>query len=208
MHIEIQVEEPSAEAALKHLVPTIVGDRATSRIINYGSKSQLLKRLPDRLKAYGARIRGGEDLKLLVLVDRDADDCSTLKDRLERMAADAGLKTRSAPDHDGTFAVVNRLAIEELEAWFIGDGDAVRAAFPGVRPFEARAPFRDPDQVRGGTWEALHRLLKGYGHYRSDYPKIEAARRIAPHMSVTGNRSASFRAFRSGFEALLGQPAG
>lgn len=85
---------------------------------------------------------------------------------------------------------------------FIGDGDAVRAAFPKVGSFEAKATFRDPDSMRG-TWEALHRLLKRHGVYRDFYPKIDTARRIAPHMNVSANRSASFRAFCSGVEALL-----
>lgn len=204
MHIEIHVEEPSAEEALKHIVPKIVRGRATFRVIDYGSKPKLLKNLPDRLKAYAARIDRGEDLKLLVLIDRDDDDCRELKARLERMAMEAGLRTKSASGLRGSFVIVNRLAIEELEAWFIGDGDALRAAFPRVRSFERKATFRDPDAVRGGTWEALHRLLKRHGIYPGVYPKIDAARRIAPHMNVSANRSISFRAFHEGLEALFG----
>ena len=203
MHIDVHVEEPSAEEALQHLLPKIIGDRASFRIINYGGKQNLLSRLPNRLGAYVNRIKGGEHLKLAVLIDRDDDDCRDLKARLKQMAITAGLTTKSAPDPGGNFAVVNRLAIEELEAWFIGDGDAVRAAFPRVRSFEAKAPFRDPDGVRGGTWETFHRLLKRHGVYRDFYPKIDAARRIAPHMNVADNRSTSFRVFRSGMESLL-----
>lgn len=203
MHLEVQVEEPSAEEALQHLLPQIIGNKATFGIINYGGKRNLLTRLPARLSAYAARIQGGEELKLAILIDRDDDDCHDLKACLERMAAKAGLTTKSAPGPTGNFVVVNRLAIEELEAWFIGDSDAIRAAFPKVGPFETKVAFRDPDGVRGGTWEALHRLLKRHGVYRDSYPKIDAARRIAPHMNVSANRSASFRAFRIGVESLL-----
>lgn len=203
MHVEVQVEEPSAEEVLKELLPKIIGDKATFRIINYRGKHNLLTKLPVRFRAYAARISSGEDLKLAVLVDCDDDDCHVLKDFLERTAIGAGLTTKAAPASTGDFVVVNRLAIEELEAWFIGDAKAVRAAFPAVGRFEAKAPFRDPDGVPGGTWQAFHRLLDRHGIYRGFYPKIDAARRIAPHMRVSTNRSPSFQMFCAGIEALV-----
>jgi hypothetical protein len=203
MHIEVQVEEPSAKEALEHILPKIISDKATFLIINYGGKRRLLTKLPDRLKAYRARIDCGEALKLLILVDCDDDNCVELKARLEAMARGAGLATKSAPGPAGDFAVVNRIAVEELEAWFLGDGEAVRNAFPRVRRFEARAKFRDPDGIHGGTWEALHRLLQNHNYYGSAYPKIEVARCIALHMNITTNRSRSFSNFRSGVESLF-----
>lgn len=202
MHIEVQVEEPSAEEVLKELLPKIIGDRASFRIINYRGKHNLLKQLPSRFRAYAARIERGEELKLAVLVDRDDDDCHALKERLERTAIGVGLTTKAAPASTGDFVVVNRLAIEELEAWFIGDAEAVRAAFPRVGRFEAQAPFRIPDGVHG-TWEALHRLLERHGIYGGFYPKIDAARRIAPYMRVSTNRSESFQMYCAGMEALV-----
>jgi hypothetical protein len=58
------------------------------------------------------------------------------------------------------------LAIEELEAWFFGDMDAVRALYPRVpETLEQRAGFRDPDAIRGGTWEALERILQRAGYF-------------------------------------------
>ncbi len=201
MHIDVHVEEESAEEALRHLLPKIIAGRADFRIINYRGKHSLLAKLPARLRAYDKRIRAGEDLKLVVLIDRDGDDCRALKARLDNMAATAGLATKSQPDRDNRFVVVNRLAIEELEAWFLGDAAAVRAAFPKASTFEKKKAYRDPDAIRGGTWEALHRLLKPY--YPESYPKIEAARRIAPHLNVSANRSPSFLCFCRGVEALL-----
>ncbi|TVR78070.1 MAG: DUF4276 family protein [Rhodospirillales bacterium] len=203
MHIEVQVEEPSAEEALRHLLPKVVGGRATFKVVNYGSKRSLLNKLPSRLQAYAARIRDGERLKIVILVDRDSDDCRQLKARLERMVSQAGLASKAAPDGDADFVVATRLAIEELEAWFLGDERAVRSAFPRVPPFARKARFRDPDAITGGTWEALHRLLKRHGSYPEVFPKIEVARRIAPHLDVNTNRSASFRTFCGGVEALL-----
>jgi hypothetical protein len=94
----------------------------------------------------------------------------------------------------------NRIVVEELESWFIGDTTALRLAFPSL-PNQFPGHFRQPDN--GGTWERLHRFLKKHGIYRGTYPKIEAARKIAPHIDPARNRSTSFRQFCSGVEALL-----
>jgi hypothetical protein len=200
--IEFLVEEPSAEEALRHVLPKLVRERARWKLVNLGSKYKLLKVLPDRLAAYRDRIARGEQLRVVILVDRDEDDCAELKRRLEGMAQTAGLMTKTSPDAHGQFHVVNRIAVEELESWFIGDTAALRLAFSSLPPVDAsKGIFRNPDN--GGSWEALHRFLKKHGIYKSSYPKIDAARRIAPKLNLQANRSRSFQAFIQGVEALL-----
>lgn len=200
--IEILVEELSAQEALRHLLPKIVRGRGHFKVINLGSKHKLLKVLPARLAAYKKRLEGEEQLRIAVLVDRDADDCAMLKRKLEQMASDAGLSTKTSPDANGHFAVVNRIVIEELESWFVGDANALRMAFASLPAISERTGiFRNPDN--GGSWEALHRFLKKHGIYRSSFPKVEAARRIAPHLDISLNRSRSFQVFVSGIEAML-----
>lgn len=200
--IEFLVEEPSAEEALRHVLPKLVCGRARWKLIHLGSKYKLLKVLPDRLAAYRDRIARGEPLRVVVLVDRDADDCARLKHQLEDMAKKAGLATKTSPDAQGQFHVVNRIAVEELESWFIGDARALRHAFSSLPTVDVgKGIFRNPDN--GGSWEALHRFLKRHGIYRSSYPKIAAARRIAPHLDPQANRSRSFQVFAQGVEALL-----
>ncbi len=202
MRVEFLVEEQSAEEALKHLLPRLIGRRAQWGIINLGSKYKLLKVLPQRLAAYRQRIDQGEDLRVVVLVDRDKDDCEALKRQLEGAALETGLATKSTPDAQGRFLVVNRIVIEELESWFIGDPAALRQAFTSLpRIDEKKGIFRNPDN--GGSWEALHRFLKKHGIYKSSYPKIDAARRIAPRIDLQANRSHSFQVFVQGVEALL-----
>jgi hypothetical protein len=202
IRLEVLVEEASAEEALRHLLPGLLGDRARAKVINLGSKYKLLKVLRDRLAAYRQRIDNGELLRIVVLVDRDDDDCEKLKADLERMAASVGLPTKSNPDANGRLLVLNRIVVEELESWFIGDPDALRAAFPKLPAINANSGiFRNLDN--GGTWEALHRFLKKHGIYRSSFPKIDAARRIAPHLDITRNRSKSFQVFVTGVETIL-----
>ncbi len=199
--LEILVEEPSMEAVLREVMPKILHGRAHWKSINMGSKSKLLKVLPGRLRAYRKRIDSGEDLKVIVLVDRDSDNCEQLKYRLETIAREAGLTTKAAANSQGDFQVITRIAIEELEAWFMGDIEALKATFTSLKGANFPGTFNNPDN--GGTWERLHRFLKRHGIYRKSYPKIDAARKIAKHMEPARNRSRSFQAFVQGVEACL-----
>ena len=52
MHIEFFVEDESAEALLRGLLPKVLAPSATSRIHVFQGKPDLLKKLPDRLKGY------------------------------------------------------------------------------------------------------------------------------------------------------------
>jgi len=202
IQLEVLVDEASAEEALRHWLPRLLQGRARAKVINLGSKYKLLKVLEDRLRAYRARIDKGEDLRIMVLVDRDTDDCVELKAKLEQAAAAAELPTKSQPDGNDRFRVVNRIVIEELESWFIGDPVALRKAFTSLPAIDASSGiFRNPDN--GGSWEALHRFLKKHRIYRKSFPKIEASQRIAPHMNLSENRSASFAQFVAGIEAIL-----
>lgn len=202
--IEVLVEEPSAEEALKHLLPKLLKGQSRHKIINLGSKSKLLRVLKDRLTAYSARIKNGENLRVIVLVDRDDDDCQVLKNTLETIAQQTDLFTKSKSDGQGEFVILNRIVIEELESWFIGDPESLRRAFSSLPSISSKSGiFRSPDN--GGSWEALHRFLKRHGIYKNSYPKIDAARRIAPHMNPDQNRSPSFNCFKAGLEALLCQ---
>jgi len=202
MQIDFLVEEPSAEEALRHLLPKLVRGRAHWKLVNLGSKHKLLKALPNRLAAYRDRIAQGEPLRIVVLVDRDEDDGEALKRRLEDMAKTAGLTTKHHPDSKGHFVVVNRIAVEELGSWVIGAAAALRLAFASLPAIDvSKGIFRNPDN--GGSWEALHRFLKKHGIYRNSFPKIDAARRIAPNLDLQNNRSRSFQVFVQGIEALL-----
>ena len=199
-HVEVLVEEPSAEAALHLLLPRILGDVATFAIYPHSCKDELLTRLPERLRGYASWLP--PDWRIVVIVDRDDDDCSELKRQLEQMARDAGLSTRTSRAQE--IQVVNRLAIEELEAWFFGDWEAVRGAYPRVNahiPQQAR--YRAPDAIRGGTWEAFERVLKNAGYFQTGLRKIEAARAVAAHMAPERNTSPSFRALHAALTQMV-----
>lgn len=205
LRLFVHVEEPSMKEALDNLLLSLLPlYRVDIRIIDHGSKKALLANVPDRLRGYAKW--ADPALRVIVLVDRDEDDCRALKANLEGAALVAGLTTKTAPGRLGEFQVVNRIVIEELEAWFLGDIEALADSYPGVPPTLARkAAFRDPDAIRGGTWEALSRVLKAAGHYGGSdrLPKIEVARRVSSKMVPSRNRSHSFKVFVAGLGALV-----
>ena len=195
------VEEYSMEAALERLLPKLLGD-VDFQIIRFQCKDDLLKHAPQRLKGYSSWLPG--DWRILVLVDQDDDDCVVLKAELENMAAAAGLQTKTAVVQGQRFQVVNRIAIEELEAWFFGDWPAVQAAYPRVpATVPQKAGFRDPDAIAGGTWEAIERVLKKAGYFSTGLRKVELARSVAAHMELKRNRSRSFQAFVGAVTAAI-----
>ncbi|MDR3090002.1 MAG: DUF4276 family protein [Desulfobulbaceae bacterium] len=161
-----------------------------------------MKQAPARLKGYASCLK--DSWRILVLVDRDDNNCVELKAKLEEMAAKAGLLTKSAASQEQHFQVINRIAIEELEAWFFGDWASVQAAYPRVSAaISKKAGFRDPDAIGGGTWEALERVLKRAGYFSGGLRKIELARSVAAHMQPNRNSSRSFQVFASAITAIL-----
>lgn len=202
MHLEVLVEEVSAERALRILLPKIVGSHVTFDIHAYQGKRDLLLKLPSRLRGYGRWI-GNTNTKIVILVDEDRQDCHRLKAKLEGAAAQAGLSTKTASGGK-PFDVLNRVVIEELEAWFFGDCDAIQAAYPRVpTSLQSRKAFRYPDEIAGGRWEQLDRVLQQAGYHRGGLAKAVAAGDIASLMDPARNRSPSFQQFCRGLQALI-----
>ena len=199
-HVEVLVEEPSAEEALRLILPKVLGG-VSFKVYQYQCKDDLLQRLPQRLCGYASWLP--ETWRIVVLVDRDDDDCDGLKARLEDMAASARLSTRTSRIQ-GRYEVVNRIVIEELEAWYFGDWQAVQVAYPNVPgTIPQKAKYRDSDSIAGGTWEAFERVMQRAGYFGGGLRKIEAARAIARHMDPARNGSRSFQMLRDSLAEMV-----
>ena len=191
--IDFIVEEPSMEAFLRAVLPKLLRNQHFN-IYPFQDKGQLLTRLPSRLQGYASWLP--EDHRIVVLVDRDDDACDQLKIQLEQMAQDAGLFTRSRRNNN-QFTVVNRIAVEELEAWYFGDWEAVHAASPRIpMTIPQQASYRDPDAIRGGTWERFQQVMQRAGYFKSGLRKIEAAQSIGNFIDPNRNRLHSFQVQR------------
>ena len=202
-NLEVLVEEYSAEVALEHLLPKILPVGIDFNIRHFRGKPDLLKQLPRRLKGYRSWIP--DDWRILVLCDRDNEDCYELKKQMENCAILSGFTTKTS-SRSNQFIVLNRIAIEELEAWFLGDAQALTKAYPRVpKSFATQKRYRTPDSISGGTWEALQGLLQTHSYHMGGLNKVEAARDISQYLEPTANCSTSFQAFHSGLLALEAQ---
>ena len=182
------------EAFLQALLPKMLPDDVSFAIYCYQGKHALLRKIGKRLKGYSTWLPA--EYRLVVIVDRDNDDCAELKSKLEDLCSDAGLDSRRITGN-AEWRVVTRLAIEELEAWYFGDWAAVRAAYPRVSSnIPGKARYRDPDAISGGTWEAFERVLKRHGYFKHGLAKRQAATDIGRHADPAANHSRSFIVLR------------
>ncbi len=193
-YLEFLVEEPSMEALLKVMLPKILPEDCKFIIRTLKGKSDLLDRLESRLTGYRNWIPA--NYRVFVLVDRDQDDCKELKARLEGTMSNVKLLTRSKA-RGRAWQVVNRIVVEELEAWYFGDWEAVLKAYPRVS--KAKIP-RNPDDIKGGTKEKFEEVLQSKGYFKDGLQAREAALNIAAHADPERNTSPSFKAF---YRALL-----
>ncbi|WP_333411023.1 DUF4276 family protein [Microcoleus sp. T2B6] len=202
LHLELLVEEASLESALTQLLPKIVPSTVSSKIHAFRGKPDLLANLPNRLKGYQAWLP--PDWKIVILIDEDREDCLKLKQQLEIMAISSGLITKSSCQKDKSFQVLNRIVVEELEAWFFGDVEAIRQAYPKVSPNLAnQKKYREPDAIKGGTAEALERVLRNAGYHQGGLEKYKASSEISKYMNPESNLSKSFKVFYQGLLEII-----
>jgi hypothetical protein len=178
------------EEFLRALLPRCLPAGSTFSVHPFQGKGDLLKNLGSRLRAYAGAALGPS--RIVVLVDRDNDNCAQLKRRLEAIAANSGFPTRTRAG--ARWRVANRIAIEELEAWYFGDWQAVRVVYPKAT-LSNKERHRDPDAIAGGTWELFERVLQRGGYFKGGIRKLELARRIGVSFEPRRCLSTSFRNF-------------
>jgi len=214
MHFEVFVEDQSGAALLDVLVPRIIGEGHTHRLISYKGighlpknmvsavdvrHRMLLDRLPDLLRGYAATLRDGTlDWALIVVCDLDSRCLSAFRRELLDVLARQPMQVPKI-----NFCI----AVEEMEAWLLGDPQAVQRAYPKAKSRLLNDYL--PDSIIG-TWEALAdavyvggcAALRKRGSPEIGRMKSEWAKTIAPHIDIEANRSPSFQYFRRKLRAL------
>ena len=214
MHFEFLVEDRSATIGLDVVLEKILGTNGQDhswKLRAYKgigkipkdlhaepdrARRLLLHHLPRLLRGYGRSQRPGHEC-VVVVVDLDRRDCVAFKQEL------LGVLNACEPRPQTLF----RIAIEEFEAWLLGDRQALKAAYPDAR--DGVLNGYEQDSICG-TWEVLadavhdggSTRLRQVGYPEAGKAKCEWARRISSHMDVDRNRSASFRVFREGVRNL------
>jgi predicted DNA-binding protein (UPF0251 family) len=209
VHFEILVEDASGATLLEILTPKLLGTGHTWRIHPYkgagripkdlkpntdAKKRILLDQLPRLLR--GFRKNTGID-RIVVIVDADNRDCVAFLGELNKLAQECGV--------DGM--TMFRLAIEEMEAWYLGDRTAILQAYPNAKMAILNSYVQDSIC---GTWERLadaivrggSAAVKREGWTRAGELKSEWARVMGPVLDLEGNLSPSFKKFCTGLRRL------
>ena len=76
-------------------------------------------------------------------------------------------------------------------------------AFQGKKDMLGK--YRDPEAIKGGTWEAFERILQKGGYFKNGLRKVEVARTIAARINPDCNRSHSFVKFRDALVEAMAQ---
>ncbi len=213
MHFEILVEDQSGKVALDNLIPKIIGDNHTFDVKSYkgvgripakmnisidASKRILLTNLPRLLTGYG---KSWQEYPSVVIVVCDLDDKCLKSFRRELIE----LLNTCNPRPETRFCI----AIEEGEAWFLGDISAVKKAYPNAKDTVLNAYVNDSIC---GTWERLaDAVYKGgsqglskRGWQMVGTEKSTWAENITSHMDLDNNSSPSFNYFLGKLRELAG----
>lgn len=217
MHFEILIEDQSGKKALDTLMPKFIGSEHTFKVHSYkgigriprnlsgkadASKRILLTQLPKLLRGYGNTFfYYPEDYPAVVILICDLDD-KCLKDFREELYA---ILNACVLKPETRFCI----AIEEGEAWFLGDIPALKKAYPKAKDTVLNTYANDSIC---GTWEKLadaifpggSAALSTNGWQAIGAEKTVWAEKITPHMDVNNNASPSFGYLRKKILELIG----
>lgn len=216
MHFEILVEDQSGKKALDILIPKIIGNKHTFNVHSYkgigripknlknttdADKRILLDQLPKLLKGIGrTHQQYPKDYRAAVIVVCDLDNkcLKAFRAELEAVLNDC------RPKPETRFCI----AIEEIEAWFLGDISAIKLAYPKAK---SKILKHYKNDSICGTWECLADAiydngsiaLASKGWQAVGLEKSRWAEKISPNMNVENNKSPSFNYLRQKLQELL-----
>lgn len=186
--LHVFTEEPSAQNVFEIILPKLLPANVFFRVYSHQGKQDLEKALKTTLPSI-SKIPGA---RILITRDQDNADCVDVK---------ANLKNIIGQNCKCTYFV--RIVCTELESWFLGDLNAVKMAYPRLKPehYISKADFRNVDTITKPN-KTLLKILPEYND-REHLPKLEVSESIAPHLNFENNSSISFNQTISAIRKLV-----
>ena len=211
MYFQFLIEDQSTEILVGHVMEKLE-EKYPDKDIQFNSKSfkgighlptkgnlmerkggNLLNNLPLYLRGFDRTLEKMEHAAIIIVLDNDKRDCKMFQQQLNQIAIDVKMVT------DYVFCI----AIKEMEAWLLGDSEAIFKAYP-----EARRKYLK-DYVQDGiveTWEVLANMIYPGGltkllkvsknsYNETGMSKCEWADKIGHQLVLENNSSPSFQEF-------------
>ena len=212
MHFEIFVEDISGKDFLENIIPKILSEHHTFKIHPYKgignlprnllqvpdpAQRTLLHHLPSILRAYGKSTKHFQQV-VVVICDLDRKCLKEFRGELNKV-----LETCN-PKPETRFCI----AIEEGEAWLLGDLDAIKKVYPRAKENILSSYVNDSIC---GTWEKLadavypggFQALSKKGFQAIGTEKFKWAEKITPFMLIEQNKSPSFNYMKTKIQELI-----
>lgn len=217
MHFQFLIEDMSGGiliekvmAKLTSMRPDITCDYKTFHGIGGFRKNwkpstaktqKLLNDLPIFLRGFDKSLNiPGYEAALIIVLDNDRNNPKEFRENLEALAEEQMISI----DH------VFCIAVEEMEAWLLGDRNALLAAYPSARISVLNS--YEQDSICG-TWEKLASAVYpgGLAKFKKDNKtyqevgklKCEWAEKIGNYMDLNQNLSPSFNYFVAAIKERL-----
>lgn len=219
MYFQFLIEDKSAEIVVRHVMEKLE-DQYVEKPIHWDIKSfggighlpkkgkpieqktgKLLNDLPMYMRAFGKKLQTMEKAALIVVLDNDRRDCRQFRQELEDMANSNMVLC------DYAFCI----AVKEMEAWLLGDLQAIIAAYPDAKIQHIKKYEQD---AICDTWEILAEMVYPKGlkrlkkkaagsYFEIGKAKYEWADRIGKYLRLHENASPSYKAFIGELETRI-----
>lgn len=215
MHFQFLIEDRSGTELINILMKKIINGREeitfdcksfkglggfTKRNITHETKTGcLLNDLATYLRGFNKSLQGFPSA-IIVVLDNDTRNPQDFRIELENIAS----------ANDITLDHVFCIAVEEMEAWLLGDEAALVSAYPSAKRQVLQGYTQDSIC---GTWEKLADAVYtgGLARMKKECPtfveigkqKSEWAKRIGVFMDLDRNESPSFRFFLDAIQARI-----
>lgn len=219
MYFQFLIEDRSTEILIKHVMEKLkyrysdediiydtksfkgIGHLRTTGDIMNRKSGNLLNDLSLYLKGFDKSLSCVKNAAIIIVLDNDMRDCESFKIELQQFAQNIVTNT------DYVFCI----AVKEMEAWLLGDENAILSAYPMAK----RKVIKNYEQdAICDTWEVLANAVYPGGlvalkkKSKSSYSEIgkakcEWADKIGIYLTLDTNVSPSFQYFLNQLQSRI-----